>query len=152
MIWFYWRAHQRIYTYIQSYDRRLQDLNVVFLLFVAVMPFATDLVGSAGTELVAVWAYALIQVGAGATLSLLWWYASHGRRHSVTGIPESWVRSLRWSTLLSPLVFAASLPIGLISPALCEYSWITLFVLIPLARRWSLSRNPPETASSAARA
>lgn len=144
VIWLYWRAHQRIFTYIQSYDRRLQDLNVVFLLFVAVMPFATNLLSSAGAELVAVWTYSLIQVGAGASLSLVWWHASREQRHTVRGIPPAWVRSLTWTTLLNPLVFAASLPIALVSPVLAEYSWAALFVLLPLARRWSARHDRDE--------
>lgn len=148
VIWFYWRAHQRIFTYIQSYDRRLQDLNVVFLLFVAVMPFATNLLSAANGELVAVWAYASIQVGAGTSLALVWRYASRGRRHSVPGLPDGWIRSLTWTTLINPLVFAVSLPLGLVSASWCEYSWVALFVLLPLARRWSSAHGGDSTAAS----
>ena len=40
----YWMAHQRTFHFIERYDRTLAWLNLVFLLFVALVPFPTGLI------------------------------------------------------------------------------------------------------------
>lgn len=140
VIWLYWRSHRLIFAYIASYDGRLLNLNVGFLLFVAVMPFATNLLAAAGDQLVAVWTYALVQVAAGSLLTLVWVYAAHGHRHIDRSTPREWTMYITQRAILSPLVFAASLPIGLVSPSACEYAWAALFVLSVLRRRSDSAR------------
>ncbi len=135
VIWFYWRAHHLIFRYVTSYDRPLLNLNVAFLLFIAVMPFVTNLLSTAGAEPQAVWAYATVQVGAGGALTALWWYATKSHRHVDPSLPESWIRYLTRSTLVTPIIFVASMPIALWNPAAAEYSWVGLLAIFALARR-----------------
>ena len=140
VIWFYWLSHNQVFSYITSYDRRLQQLNVSFLLFVAVMPFVTNLLAAASGEVVAVVLYALVQVAAGGALSLLWLYATRERRHVPSTLPRSWVEYVGRRSALGPLVFAASIPVAFVSAPLAEYSWVSLFVLQALVR--FLHRQP----------
>lgn len=37
----YWTIHHRMFGFVTSYDRKLLMLNLVFLLFIALMPFST---------------------------------------------------------------------------------------------------------------
>ncbi|HLN13713.1 MAG TPA: TMEM175 family protein [bacterium] len=72
----YWVMHRRIFTFIRVADRTFLWMNLYFLMFIAFMPFAAELMGSypryrvallayAGTALVTlllqhtVWAYAV---------------------------------------------------------------------------------------------
>lgn len=135
VIWFYWRAHQLLFRYIVRYDRLLFNLNIVFLLFIAVVPFVTNLLSAAGGEVAAAWAYALVQAGAGGALTALWLHASNGGKHVLPAMPRSWVRYLTWTTVLTPLVFLASVPVALLNTSAGEYSWVALFVLLALSRR-----------------
>ena len=71
VIYVYWRQHGLLFRYIVSYDRTVSNLNVLFLLFVAMMPFMTILLAAAGQALIVVWLYAALQVAAGTTLYAL---------------------------------------------------------------------------------
>ena len=135
VIWLYWRSHHQIFGYVTGYDRLLLNANVAFLLFIAVMPFSTDLLAMASGEPIAVVIYALNQVAAGGLLALLWRHASRDRRLIDPRMPEPWIGYLTARSLVSPLVFAASVPLALVNPAIGEYAWTALFVLQVLLRR-----------------
>ena len=142
VIWIYWVAHNQVFAYVRSYDRRLQQLNVVFLLFIAVMPFVTNLLAAASGQLLAVVGYALVQIAAGSALSAVWFYATHGRRHVPPTLPESWVRYTAVRSAIGPIVFAVSIPLALLNPALGEYSWVSLFIVQAVVRHGRARPDP----------
>lgn len=41
----FWLTHHRLFTYIESCSRRLLSLNLLFLLFVSLVPFSSSLLG-----------------------------------------------------------------------------------------------------------
>ena len=45
VIGIYWIAHHQTFRYVQSYDRRLLWLNLIFLLSISFIPFPTGLLG-----------------------------------------------------------------------------------------------------------
>lgn len=134
VIWFYWLGHTQLFSYITSFDRRLQQLNVMFLLFIAVMPFVTNLLAAASGEFLTVLAYATVQIAAGGTLGLLWRYAAYPRRHVPTTLPAAWVRYVAIRSAMGPIVFAASIPLAYLSVPLGEFSWSALFLVQALFR------------------
>lgn len=42
----YWVAHHRIFRYLRNYDQKLISLNMLFLLFIVLMPFSSGLFSS----------------------------------------------------------------------------------------------------------
>ena len=51
LIALFWNVHHRMFGFVTSYDRKLKVLNLVFLFFVALMPFSTGFYGEyAGSE------------------------------------------------------------------------------------------------------
>lgn len=141
VIWFYWLGHTQIFTYIVSFDRRLQQLNVTFLLFIAVMPFVTNLLSAANGQFLTVVLYAGNQIAAGGTLTLIWVYATGERRHVPRSLPEGWVNYVAVRSSVGPIVFAASIPIALVNPVWAEFSWVSLFIFQALVR--SIHRRGP---------
>ncbi|HEV2429035.1 MAG TPA: TMEM175 family protein [Thermoplasmata archaeon] len=129
VIWFYWLGHTQLFSYITSFDRRLQQPNVTFLLFIAVMPFVTNLLAAANGVFLTVAIYAFVQIAAGASLGLLWRHAAYPRRHVSAELPAPWVRYVSIRSAIGPLVFAASIPIAYVSVPLGEFSWSALFIL-----------------------
>lgn len=75
-----WISHNGVFRNIGSLDRALLFLNLLLLMFVVAVPFATALVaeylnkGHAGNVAVAV--YSGIMLGHAATWSVLWWWAA----------------------------------------------------------------------------
>jgi uncharacterized membrane protein len=53
LIGIYWTVHHRMFGYVTSYTRKLVILNLIFLFFIALMPFSTGFYSEfAGRELV----------------------------------------------------------------------------------------------------
>src|SRR5207248_11383226 len=84
----YWIAHHRIFGYIKRYDPPLIWINLVFLMFIAFLPFPSLLVGSHLGEVsvpkaaqisVAV-LYSAVLALIGILQLLLWVYATTGHR------------------------------------------------------------------------
>jgi uncharacterized membrane protein len=73
-------AHHRYFGHIKRYDARLMWLNLLFLLFIVVLPFFSTLLGSYGHLPVAETLYALIIAGIGLSILALWTYACHDHR------------------------------------------------------------------------
>jgi len=134
VIFLYWRQHGLLFRYIVSYDWTVANLNVLFLLFVAIMPFMTILLAAAGQALLVVWLYAALQVAAGGTLLALWTYASHARRHLDPTIPEPWVAFVARAQMVGPILFAASMPLALWNPYACEAVWFAGLPVIAMYR------------------
>ena len=91
VIYLYWRQHGQVFRYVVSFDWTISNLNILFLLFIAMMPFLTILLAAAGQALFVVWLYAGVQVSAGLTLLALWKYATGSNRHVDSTLPRSWV-------------------------------------------------------------
>ena len=76
----YWVGHHNMFMHIKRHNRVLLWLNIIFLMFVASMPFPTGLVVRYGQERIAVIIYAATLIAAGLMLDLIWWYATRDRR------------------------------------------------------------------------
>ena len=125
----YWMAHQRTFHYIERYDRGLAWLNIFFLLFVALIPFPTSVLGAYGGQLVAVILYAATLAITGLLLSLLWLYASHNRRLVAAMLTPQHIRATTLRNAVPPVVFLASIGIAFVSIPAAEVTWVLVFGL-----------------------
>ena len=153
VIYLYWRQHGQVFRYVVSFDWTISNLNVLFLLFVAMMPFLTILLAAAGQSVFVVWLYAGIQVSAGLTLLVLWKYATGSNRHVDSTLPRSWVAFVSRSGLIAPMLFAASAPLALWNPYASEVAWFGILPIISLyrfhaRREFGLETNPHGLKSS----
>jgi uncharacterized membrane protein len=142
VIFFYWIGHQLVFEFIRSYDRALLQLNVLFLLCIAVNPFATEVLAvgtnaaSVSVRDFAVTLYAVAQLAAGASLFAVWKYARGRKEHVPAATPASWDRYVSLRLAITPLVFAISIPIAwLVNPEVAQYSWALIFILHIAVRR-----------------
>ena len=138
-IW--WQGHHLTFSYFRAYDRSLIRLNTVFLLFIAILPFATNVLNSAGSDPIGAVFFALIQVGGGASLGAVWLYGS-GRGNLVApGLPIQWKRHITMRVLLPPLVFALSIPVAFVNTSLAEVLWLVVLAIPVLARKQVLHQT-----------
>jgi uncharacterized membrane protein len=137
----YWMAHHRFMSWLGAVDRGFIVLTVVYLSFVALLPFPTGVLGEFGENPVSVVAFAL---NMGAVSSMEAVLFRHARRRRL--FRQEWPEDVfRWELLasLSPvLMFALSLPVAFVSPRLAILMW---FLAIPLGML--LSRRRPADAS-----
>ncbi len=130
----YWRAHQRIFTYVVRSDDRLVWLNVVLLLCIAFQPFPTSVMGRYGNQAVAVALYAGTLAVTGVILLVLWIYAVSGRRLVSADLDRRLIQHQMWRFATVPVVFVASIAIAQVNPSAAEYSWLSIAVLLFLLR------------------
>ena len=85
----YWLAHHRVFRVVRRYDDALIWLNIVFLLCIAFVPFASAVLGEHGNERSAVVFYAGVMIATGLMQTLLWLYVARG--HGGTSLSRSGV-------------------------------------------------------------
>jgi uncharacterized membrane protein len=133
----FWTAHHRDFDLVTGSDRRMSGYNLLFLLFIGLLPFNTAAIslGSLGSISYAFfWAlYATNIIFAGIMLTIIWLYAVH--HHLVdpkmTG-EQSRLITLRQMTI--PVVFTASIALEYLFPKY-YLGPITLFI-IPFVLSW----------------
>jgi TMEM175 potassium channel family protein len=133
----YWFSHHRNFRYIKRYDNALLWLNLVFLLFITLVPFATKLLDEYETVGISVQLYALNQAAAGFSSTLLWVYASRGHRLVDKTLDPKFVRYIAVRSLSAPMIFVASLGVAFVSPGVATFFWFSTFpVMFLLGRRY----------------
>lgn len=124
VIGLYWLNHHAKFEHIARSDRGLLAINLLFLLFVGIVPFTTSVIAENGGA-VATALYAAGMVCCGLTLMWLWIHAGRGNLidADVSGMDR---RRLTMTTLLSSVVFALSIPIAFIQPDIAKFFWLLI--------------------------
>ena len=119
---FMWLRHHSFFRELRGIDRPLALLNLLYLGFVALIPFPTGLIAERGDESAAVIVYALT-IAASASIAAL--MRLNAERHDLI---EAEPRSML-ERFAVPGVFLASVPIAVVSPTAAAYSWLSLILV-----------------------
>jgi uncharacterized membrane protein len=132
----YWVAHHQFCARLASVDGGLIALNLVYLAFIAFLPFPSDLLGTYFENPLSVTTYA-VTVAAVSGCELLLFRHAHRRRLLREAMPED---VYRWVALqsFSPVVFfLLSVPVAFVSTPAAVASWFLVMPLSRLAERWA---------------
>jgi TMEM175 potassium channel family protein len=142
----YWNAHHRYFSYIRRYDNLLILLNMVFLLFIVLMPFVASLLGLYVTLPLGVIVYSLAVSLTGLSLAAIWFYATYRHRLVDEQLDVQMIRFRLQIALFGPLVFLISIPFAWINPSTTmTVWWISPLVLFGIRR---LMRSRPARQAS----
>ena len=126
----FWIVHHRVLGLLSAWDGRLMALNLIFLAFVGLIPFTSDLLARYGDQPTAVVIYAAVISAASLTSWAMTLYAKRSDlvRPSAaeSARPYGTVRAL-----LIPGVFLLSIPLAFLSPYAAEALWVTSFFVHP---------------------
>ncbi len=130
----FWMVHHRFFQTLHRADARLAQLNMLFLAFVVLVPYTTQLLGDHGDDTVAAVVYATALGLAGVfNLAMIRHALSAGLvREVARPITEPFAGR---PALTIPVVFFTSIPVAFISPHVAEAMWASLFFIWPLRRR-----------------
>jgi TMEM175 potassium channel family protein len=138
----YWTSHHRYFRYIKRYDGVLIFLNLMFLMFIALMPFFTGMLNQYGTLPLAVAAYALSVAAIGLSIGSLWWYASYRHRLVDEKLDESFIHSRNLISIVMPLIFLISVPFAWRNPYWSmTIWWVGALVAVGVLRLWNRFRR-----------
>ena len=136
VIGFYWAAHHRFMSWLDAVDRGFVLLTVVYLAFVALLPFPTGVLGEFGLNPISVIAFAL-NMGAVSSMETVLFAYTRRRRLFREELPEDVYRWALGSSLLPVLAFALSIPVAFVVPLLSLALW---FLAYPLQVVWTRYR------------
>ena len=141
---FFWLRHHRQFHVIKRTDRIHLSINILFLMFVALVPFSTSLMGDYPHDRAAVSFFAANIFILGMLSLLSWVYATRGHRlvdHSLT--PQRIARGIEMEAVM-PLVSAMLVILSLIDPAACFYAFLVIPVLL-LISAYRYRKMPKDT-------
>jgi uncharacterized membrane protein len=131
----WWNAHNQNFRLIRGSDSTLRWLNLLFLLWIALLPFFTKILDQYNTLQVAVVLYATDQAAAGIFMGLSWWYASRNHRLVDKDLKESAIKSRLLTNVVAPFFFIISMGISFVDPVIATYSWFAIFPVLILTHR-----------------
>jgi uncharacterized membrane protein len=132
----YWLAHRRISEVVGAYDRRMQLINLLFLMWIVLMPFSTALVGEYEHQQLPVVIYAVHNILTSLTLAWLW---RHARDSSLVeaNLDPRVVRHSTFRALVVQGVFLLSIGISFLSVDVARLSWLLIWPLTgPVLQRY----------------
>ena len=145
VIGIYWVSHHRYFGYIRRYDTRLMLLNLLFLFFIACMPFLSNLLGRFVSQPSALVAYSLEVAALGISMALIWGYASHHHRLIDPNLEERAIRQINIRLAATPMMFLAAIPFARMgSSAVITVWWLSPFGVLLATRLLGRIGLPPK--------
>lgn len=124
----FWTNHDAINKVIIRYDTKVTYLNIIFLLFISLIPFTTAFIGQNPHSFVAIAAYGLVLMFASLIAILMY---HHLAFRSNLFVPEVSMRSKKRvynQIVSSPFIYIVAIAGGLIS----TYIPIAIYILMPV--------------------
>jgi len=145
VIGLFWLGHHAIFRYITALDRRLIMINLLFLGFIALLPYPTRLLSRpVGTPAAPVVFYAACSAAAGLAQGVIWLYATRAG----SGLADPSAARVRRHFALRiarvPAVFLISIPIAFVTPENTPFIWILIIVGGFVINRFSPQPDEPE--------
>ena len=120
VIGLYWISHVRQFRHIRKYGPGLLWLNLLFLLFIVIIPFTTNLVTQYGNKTTVIM-YAANIACAGYMSTILWLYAVRSYQLAGKRLDSIYIRRGYIINLIAPIVFTLSIGVAFINDDLATY-------------------------------
>jgi uncharacterized membrane protein len=129
----WWNAHHRTFEHISNSDATIRWLNLLFLLWIALLPFFTKILDQYINLQLGVVLYAIDQTAAGIFLTLAWVYASRNHRLIDKKMKESEIRFATLRNVIAPIFFIASIGVSFLSLGIATLLWFGMFPVLAIA-------------------
>jgi uncharacterized membrane protein len=131
----YWLAHHTYFSALARIDRALITLNLVYLAFIAFLPFPTALLGEYFENPLSVAIYAVnVAVISGMEVVLFSWAQNHDLLERK--LPRDVFRYGAAMSLAPVAFFVLSIPVAFVSTTLAACMWFLLIPFAAIAERW----------------
>lgn len=131
----YWLAHHTYFSAVAQIDRTLIALNLVYLAFIAFLPFPTALLGEYFENPLSIAIYAVnVAIVSGMEVILF----SHAQNHDLLErkLPRDVYRYGVAMSLAPVFFFLLSIPVAFISTTVAVCMWFLGIPLAAIAERW----------------
>jgi uncharacterized membrane protein len=130
-----WISHHRFFSVLERFDGTLMALNLLYLAFVVMVPYTSEVLGDFGETTAAVILYAAVMFVVSLSFSA---QIVHSYRAGLvaTDTGELEKRYAGPSSLLVAGVFLVSIPVALVSPDVATLMWLAIFVVGDRVSDW----------------
>lgn len=137
----FWVRHHMIFSYIRKYDYRLIWSNIFFLLFLALVPFATGVLGAAVFNVTSVIFYSGVVASASIMFLVMWMYASRGYRLVSQSISKKSIQYEERRSILTTTAFLLAIPVAFVDVRLSVAVWAMAPLAFGIYRRISTRQS-----------
>jgi uncharacterized membrane protein len=131
----YWLAHHAYFSALRKLDRPLIALNLVYLAFIAFLPFPTALLGEYFENPLSITIYAVnVAIVSGMEVVLFSWAQNHDLLERK--LPRDVYRYGVTMSLAPVFFFLLSIPVAFISTTLAACCWFLGLPFAAIAERW----------------
>jgi uncharacterized membrane protein len=122
----FWLSHHRFYRSLERFDGTLMGLNLLYLAWVVLIPFSSELLGKYSEEPVSVIIYACNMAAASATfvVQIIYAYRRGLIREEYRAMEHRYAGP---ANFLVALVFCASIPVALLNTYVAQAMWLVIF-------------------------
>lgn len=120
----FWLVHHRFFGEVTAFDGRLLSLNILYLAFIVLIPFSSQVLGEFGGETAAVVVYAVDLI---AVILVGTWMFVDAQRAGLTSAGAESRREAVVRGLYIAGVFAISIPAAFVFPSWAPLLWLVLF-------------------------
>ena len=120
----FWLVHHRFFSEVTAFDNRLLSLNMLYLAFIVLIPFSSQLLGDFGGETPSVVVYAGNLVACILVGTWMFLYAQSAGL-TLAGIERRRESIVRAAYIAA--VFLLSIPVAFVAPGWAPLLWLALF-------------------------
>jgi uncharacterized membrane protein len=138
----FWLSHHRFYGSLDRFDNTLMGLNLLYLAWVVLVPFTSELLGRFAEDSATTIAYAAVMAAASGTFVFQIAYAY--RKGLMR--PEARQAEHRFAgpaNFLFAWIFLLSIPVALVSTVIAQLMWLAVFLVGRRAAEWIARRSEP---------
>jgi uncharacterized membrane protein len=121
----FWLVHHRFFSEVQAFDGRLIGLNLLYLGWIVLIPFSSELLGEYGGRTTAVVFYSA-NLAVVVLLGLV--MGADARRRELTRIDDRTHRENQIRSAFIAAIFVLSIPVAFLAPEFAPYVWLVLFI------------------------
>lgn len=136
----FWLSHHSLFTVIQKVDKVIIWINIVYLLVIVFIPYATMLLSRYGKTAVVTVLYASVFAAAGILQGGMGWYAVRGHRLVYDDFDLRQAGEYLRNSFMMSGIFIISIGVAFASPTIAQFCWLALFVR-PLIERFIFKKE-----------
>jgi len=125
----FWTAHHSQFSHLKATNPTHLWLNIVFLMFTALLPFTSDLAGDLPLYWMSQMPFHMNMFLISSTFLISWQYASKNKRLLKDDVTENFVRYISYKAWVTPLVSMFCMLMAFIVPAYSSIPYLTIPII-----------------------
>jgi uncharacterized membrane protein len=142
----YWRANHRFTATLRSVSNRFVGVTLVYLAFVAILPWPAEMLGEYWGNPVAVATFALF-VACVSALEVVMWQVAYSDKLFLLAPSDRYVKQQMIGASSPVVIFLVSIPLAFVAPWLAVAFWVVASVVVGMVLSRVLTARPSEYAT-----